>query len=64
MKIGEIREIGRKELGERIESEVGNQNEMVLNDWMCGVENGGEIKKLGRRIGGMKGELGEREVKK
>ena len=58
MKIAEIREIATNELAERIEAEVANYNQMVLN------HNPAQIKKLRRTIARMKAELHQRELNK
>ena len=51
MKIAEIREIATNELAERIEAEVANYNQMVLNHSISPLDNPAQIKKL-RRIYG------------
>lgn len=62
MKIAEIREIATNELAERIEAEVANYNQMVLNHSISPLDNPAQIKKLRRTIARMKGELRRREL--
>ena len=57
MKIAEIREIATNELAERIQTEVANYNQMVLNHSISPLENPAQIKKLRRTIARMKAEL-------
>ena len=57
MKIAEIREIATNELAERIEAEVANYNQMVLNHSISPLENPAQIKQLRRTIARMKSEL-------
>ena len=64
MKIAEIREIATEELAERIQTEVANYNQMVLNHSISPLENPSQIKKLRRTIARMKCELRQRELKK
>ena len=64
MKIAEIREIATNELAERIEAEVANYNQMVLNHSISPLENPAQIKQLRRTIARMKSELRHRELKK
>lgn len=64
MKIAEIREIATNELAERIQTEVGNYNQMVLNHSISPLENPAQIKKLRRTIARMKAELRQRELNK
>ena len=63
MKIAEIREIAN-ELAERIQTEVANYNQMVLNHSISPLENPAQIKKLRRTIARMKAELRQRELNK
>ena len=49
MKIAEIREIATNELAERIEAEVANYNQMVLNHSISPLDNPAQIKKLHQR---------------
>ena len=62
MKIAEIREIATNELAERIEAEVANYNQMVLNHSISPLDNPAQIKKLRRTIARMKAELRLREL--
>ena len=62
MKIAEIREIATNELAERIEAEVANYNQMVLNHSISPLDNPAQIKKLRRTIARMKAELHQREL--
>ena len=64
MKIAEIREIATNELAERIQTEVANYNQMVLNHSISPLENPAQIKKLRRTIARMKAELRKRELNK
>ena len=64
MKIAEIREIATNELAERIQTEVANYNQMVLNHSISPLENPAQIKKLRRTIARMKAELRQREFNK
>lgn len=64
MKIAEIREIATNELAERIEAEVANYNQMVLNHSISLLDNPAQIKKLRRTIARMKAELHQRELNK
>ena len=64
MKIAEIREIATNELAERIEAEVANYNQMVLNHSISPLDNPAQIKKLRRTIARMKAELNQRELNK
>ena len=64
MKIAEIREIATNELAERIEAEVANYNQMVLNHSISPLDNPAQIKKLRRTLARMKAELHQRELNK
>ena len=64
MKIAEIREIATNGLAERIEAEVANYNQMVLNHSISPLDNPAQIKKLRRTIARMKAELRQRELNK
>ena len=64
MKIAEIRENSYQELAERIQTEVANYNQMVLNHSISPLENPAQIKKLRRTIARMKAELRQRELNK
>ena len=64
MKISEIREISTNELAERIETEVANYNQMVLNHSISPLDNPAQIKQLRRTVARMKAELRQRELNK
>ena len=64
MKIAETREIPTNELAERIQTQVANYNQMVLNHSISPPENPAQIKKLRRTIARMKAELRQRELNK
>ena len=64
MKIAEIREIATNELAERIQTEVANYNQMVLNHSISPLENPAQIKELRRTLARMKAELRQRELNK
>ena len=64
MKIAESRERATNELAERIEAEVANYNQMVLNHSISPLDNPAQIKKLRRTIARMKAELRQRELNK
>ncbi|MBQ8867876.1 MAG: 50S ribosomal protein L29 [Bacteroidaceae bacterium] len=64
MKIAEIKEIATNELAERIETEVANYNQMVLNHSVSPLENSAQIKEQRRTIARMKTELRQRELNK
>ena len=49
---------------ERIEAEVANYNQMVLNHSISPLDNPAQIKKLRRTIARMKAELHQRELNK
>ena len=62
MKIAEIKEIPTKSLVERVEAEVKNYNQMVLNHSISPLDNPAQIKQLRRTIARMKTELRQREL--
>ena len=64
MKIAEIREIATNELAERIQTEVANYNQMVLNHSISPLENPAQIKDARRTIAKMKTVLRENELNK
>ena len=64
MKIAGIREIPTNELAERIDTEVANYNQLVLNHAVSPLENPAQIKNLRRTIARMKTELRQRELNK
>ena len=62
MKIAEIRELSTAELQERVQAEVSNYDQMVINHAVTPLENPAQIKKLRRDIARMKTELRYREL--
>ena len=62
MKIAEIKEMTTNDLVERVEAEVANYNQMVLNHAISPLENPAQIKQLRRTIARMKTVLREREL--
>ena len=64
MKISEIREIPGNELVERLETEIANYNQMVLNHSISPLENPSQIKATRRTIARMKTVLRQRELNK
>ena len=64
MKIAEIREIATNELAERVQTEIANYNQMVLNHSISPLENPSQIKKLRKTIARMKTVLRQRELNK
>ncbi|MBO7554263.1 MAG: 50S ribosomal protein L29 [Bacteroidaceae bacterium] len=64
MKIAEIRELTTNDLVERIEAEVANYHQLLLNHSISPLDNPAEIKKLRRTIARMKTVLRERELNK
>ena len=62
MKIAEIREIPNKKQEERIDTEVANYTQMLLNHSISPLENPAQIRKLRRTIARMKTELRQREL--
>ena len=62
MKIAEIKEMSTADLAERIEAEVVNYNQTVINHAISPLENPAQIKQLRRTIARMKTELREREL--
>ena len=62
MKTAEIREMSTTDLVERIEAEVANYNQMVLNHSISPLDNPAQIKQLRRTIARMKTILREREL--
>ena len=49
MKIAEIKEIPTNDLVERVEAEVTNYNQMVLNHSISPLDNPAQIKQLDRK---------------
>ena len=64
MKIAEIRQIPANELAERIEIEVANYQQMLLNHSIAPLENTAQIKQARRTIARMKTVLREYELNK
>ena len=64
MKIAEIKEMTTADLVERVEAEVANYHQMLLNHSISPLDNPAEIKKLRRTIARMKTVLRERELNK
>ena len=64
MKIAEIRQIPANELAERIENEVANYQQMLLNHSISPLENPSQIKAARRTIAQMKTVLREIELNK
>ncbi|MCI5647266.1 MAG: 50S ribosomal protein L29 [Bacteroidales bacterium] len=64
MKIAEIRQIPANELAERIETEVANYQQMLLNHSIAPLENTAQIKQARRTIARMKTVLREYELNK
>ena len=62
MKIAEVKEMSTMDLVERIEAEVANYNQMVLNHSISPLDNPAQIKQLRRTIARMKTVLREREL--
>lgn len=62
MKIAEIKEMSTADLAERVETEVANYNQMLLNHSISPLENPAQIKQLRRTIARMKTVLREREL--
>ena len=60
MKIAEIKEMSTADLAERVETEVANYNQMLLNHSISPLENPAQIKQLRRTIARMKTVLRER----
>ena len=64
MKIAEIKQMTTSELAERIQTEVANYKQLVLNHSISPVENPSQIKVLRKTIARMKTVLHERELNK
>ena len=62
MKIAEIREMSTTDLVERIEAEVANYKQMVLNHSISPLDNPAQIRQLRRTIARMKTVLRDREL--
>ncbi len=64
MKKQEFKDLDTKDLVERIEAEVANYNQMLLNHAVSPLANPSEIKLKRRDIARMKTELRQRELNK
>ena len=62
MKSAEIKEMTTNDLVERVEAEVVNYNQLILNHSISPLDNPAKIKQLRRDIARMKTELREREI--
>ena len=62
MNIAEIKEMTTNDLVERIEAEVANLNQMVLNHSISPLDNPAQIRNLRRTIAQMKTVLRERQL--
>jgi len=62
MKSAEIKEMTTNDLVERVEAEVVNYNQVILNHSISPLDNPAKIKQLRRDIARMKTELREREL--
>ncbi|NDV82321.1 50S ribosomal protein L29 [Bacteroides sp. 51] len=62
MKSAEIKEMTTNDLVERVEAEVVNYNQLILNHSISPLDNPAKIKQLRRDIARMKTELREREL--
>lgn len=64
MKTKEIKELGTKELAEKLEADVAKYNMMKINHAVTPMENPSQIKAARRDIARMKTELRQRELNK
>ena len=64
MKIAEIRELATEELAERIQTEMANYTQMLLNHAVSPLESPAQIKAARRNIARMKTVLRQRELNK
>ena len=62
MKTAEIKEMLTSDLVERVEAEVANYNQVILNHSISPLDNPAQIKQLRRTIARMKTELRQREL--
>lgn len=62
MKKAEIKEMTTNDLVERVQAEMANYDQMVLNHSISPLENPALIKQLRRTIARMKTELRQREL--
>ena len=64
MKTSEIKGLSTAELAEKIDAEVANYHQMLLNHAVSPLENPSQIKQLRRTIARLKTELRQRELSK
>ena len=64
MKTKEIKELGTKELAEKLEADVAKYTMMKINHAVTPLENPSQIKAARRDIARMKTELRQRELNK
>lgn len=64
MKTSEIKGLSTAELAEKIDTEVANYTQMLLNHAVSPLENPSQIKQLRRTIARLKTELRQRELSK
>ena len=62
MKTAEIKEMPTCDLVERVEAEVANYNQVILNHSISPLDNPAQIKQLRRTIARMKTELRQRAL--
>ena len=62
MKIAEIREMSTNDLLERVQAEIANYQQLVLNHSISPLDNPSQIRQLRRTIARMKTELRQREL--
>lgn len=62
MKIKEIREFSTEELKERLDTEIANYHQMVINHSISPIENPSQIRITRRTIARMKTVLRQREL--
>ena len=62
MKIAVLNELSTSDLVERVEAEVANYNQVILNHSISPLDNPAQIKQLRRTIARMKTELRQREL--
>lgn len=62
MKARELKELGTKELQERLETEVDNLTKMKINHSISPLDNPSKIKEIRKSIARMKTELRLREI--
>ena len=62
MKIAEIREMSTNDLLERVQAEMANYQQLVLNHSISPLDNPSQIRQLRRTIARMKTELRQREL--